>query len=517
MTTPEQASLNAFSARIASNSLTASDVALLTAALGSIIPQWGFGGSGQPPDLEGFGGNAPEEANAREWYALLYAIAAGSAGGGGPVVPASWLVPAWFINPVAGLDTNTGQDAAHPLKTWAQLVNLWGTVAPTLNQNTTITFQTSQPDNTDPVIFRPVIGKGVQVLIQGTPVVVTAGVVLAGTVAKNRGTGQLLNETLGATAAVGQMVRNTTAGKISRAFAMSVVAGTTFAMSQPLAPVPGFPVAAAPAEVDTWANGDTVDLLTLSAVHLVELKPILADLTAGNAGGLVVYQIDAFVPATDGTFTPCVVGTGVSFWESSAQKVLTGPGGQSELIVGAAPAQAFGNVFAQGGYAGLFGGGQRLFLGGGIPASAPGSAAAFEGDLLFDGDFISQFIMLLGRDTNLEIGFACFVTTVQLQGLASVTGLFYAGQSLWGTGTLNVTKGASLTYPAGAGSAVANLQIASLQLDSTGTGHSVIAGSPDVYNGGITTTAAHLDAAAGAAGFGGNAFNPGGGSISNFA
>lgn len=40
--------------------------------------------------------------------------------------------------------------------------------------------------------------------------------------------------------------------------------------------------------------------------------------------------------------------------------------------------------------------------------------------------------------------------------------------------------------------------------------------APDVVNCGIAVTAANLDAAAGATGFGGNAFIPGGGSISNF-
>jgi hypothetical protein len=40
--------------------------------------------------------------------------------------------------------------------------------------------------------------------------------------------------------------------------------------------------------------------------------------------------------------------------------------------------------------------------------------------------------------------------------------------------------------------------------------------APDVINCGITTTPAHLDAAAGAAGFGQNAFNLGGASVSAF-
>jgi hypothetical protein len=40
--------------------------------------------------------------------------------------------------------------------------------------------------------------------------------------------------------------------------------------------------------------------------------------------------------------------------------------------------------------------------------------------------------------------------------------------------------------------------------------------SPDVVNCGVSTTPAHLDAAAGASGFGSNAYLPGGASVGNF-
>jgi hypothetical protein len=80
---------------------------------------------------------------------------------------------------------------------------------------------------------------------------------------------------------------------------------------------------------------------------------------------------------------------------------------------------------------------------------------------------------------------------------------------VYGPGTLNVLS--SFTSD---GTATATLPIATKQLNGVGTGYSyATAGGVTTVHGGITLTSAHLDAAAGAAGFGGYA-EGGGASIS---
>jgi hypothetical protein len=535
--TAAQLQLTAFLGRLNTNTLSAPDQALLTQALTSIIASWGFGGSGALPDATSSGGQS-DESNAREWMALLYAIAegfGGSGGGGGGggvfVVPASWLVPAWFIDPVAGNDANNGTTALTPLKTWAQLVFLWGTNAPILAQNTAITFLSSQPDATDPVVWRPVLKQGASAVIIGTAPTVVASVVLAGVVAKNRATGQLLNATLGALAAPGQMLRNTTAGKTSRAWVYKLVAGTTFGISAPLVPV-ALPVAAMPAQVNTWANGDTVDILSLVNVAIAEVSPIVADDSAGHTNGVTIYGLNLMNPPGAGAFTATVLGFNTSVWECGSTRVLTFAGRNAS---GLRVQQAIGNVGNLAGVAGDGRGGPRAFVGGMFASDAAhlvSLSTSWEGELSFDGDFIfGRAAVLVGPAggtplPTLQLG-AVYLEpgiTMQLSGTVNAAILDYGLTAIWGAAgsVLNVIGKSKLVYPAGAGAAAACFLSAGLaggtplQLGGSTTGHSVIAGAPDVFNGGITILPASLDAVAGAAGFGGNAFTPGGSSIQNF-
>jgi hypothetical protein len=522
MTTPQQTSLLALQGRLASNSLTAADQSLFTQALTSIIPSWGFGGSGAPPDLLGYGGQS-DETNAREFFAILYAIAAGGSSGGGPVIPTSWTVPAWWIDPVAGSDLNNGTSALTPLKTWAQLVNLWGTNAPILAQNTVITFLSSQPDGTDPVIWRPVVRGGFTASIQGTtPTVVTAGVVLAGVVAKNRATNTLLQATLGATAALGQMVINTTGGKSSRAWIHKLVAGTTFSLSQPLAPM-AVPQTAYPAEVDTFANGDTVNLVSVVSVNVVDISPVVADYNGAGNNAVYLYQLNVLLPGGAGAFSPARIGAGVVLLECNAQRLLSGNGSsQSGPNLFTGPSfNACVNVRNIGGLGGQSKGVGWALVGGTVaPANAvqgifdAGEEPLLDGDIILSGPFFVASTTAAGAIGFIAVDTGC---TLALSGRWFMTGGTYGGQAIYGGGGVNVFAGGHFIYPSGAGAAVANLLYSGgTRINGQPNAHSIISGSPDVLNGGISLTAAHLDAAAGAAGFGGHAFIPGIGSIANF-
>ena len=88
---------------------------------------------------------------------------------------------------------------------------------------------------------------------------------------------------------------------------------------------------------------------------------------------------------------------------------------------------------------------------------------------------------------------------------ARATTLFGVAPIIWGAGTLD-TKGRSV----GALAATATLEFPSagftLNINGATTADSHTGAAPDVLNGGITVNPANIDAAAGAAGFGGEAF-----------
>lgn len=515
MTTAQQANLNAFVARIGSNTLTSADKSLLQAALNSIIPQWGFAGTGFGADARGSVLGNQDEQNAREWFACLWAEAEGltsGGGGGGPVVPASWLVPAWFIDPVNGSDSNSGQSSGAPLKTWAQLINLWGTVSPTLAQNTVITFLSTQPDNTDPIVFRPTVTGGSVVSIQGTaPTVITAGVVLATTTAKNRATGTLLSSNLGATAAAGLLVQNTTSGKSSRAWVYTNVAGNVWRLTQPLSPT-AVPQATVPTEVDTWANGDTVNLLRPVGLNVVEINPILADYNASADNGVVLYQVQITNPTA--LLQAAYIGANVQLQEVTSLKVLVGKGSGALASTGI---QNLLNVLSNVGIAGGWYGGAWLFVGGALvqttTSAIHGSTILLDGDLIVGGGAGVELDCNNSAEVNLGLVMLDGQTLDVLGPEIQVAPGVYGSTAIWGSGGIRVDGFTNLRYN-GSGTAVATfLQSGAWHLNSDTTANSVIVGSPNVYNGGITITAAHLDAAAGAAGFGGAAARFGGGSI----
>jgi hypothetical protein len=418
-----------------------------------------------------------------------------------------WTQGAWVIDPqnVSGTasDGNSGADATHALVHYSELLARWGTQSPRLRQDTVITFLSSHTDDTDAVYLTPALEHGASCILQGTlgaAQQVAAGV-LAGVVAKNRAGPQLLNATLGAGVAAGTFVTNTTAGKLSACWVFKNVAGNTWALSQPLARQAA-PFVTTPSEVDTWANGDTYVAFTPLSIALADVGAELVDFNAGVANTLVLQNFLAFSPAPNISTLQLSPGVYLFSEVSCARIVDSSP-------FGAGVSNAWSNcdisavawhIHAAPTQIVVWAGGQQR-TGGSI------SNAQLTRDAIVGG-----FTTVHGSNSSYS---AVYIDTAKnLTWLAQNVSAINPSPVIWGPGILAVQGGCTLHYPSGAGGAVATfLQTGGFALNSGATAYSVGTGAAAVWNGGITVTAAALDAAVGIAGFGGIAVVPGGASI----
>jgi hypothetical protein len=438
--------------------------------------------------------------------------AAAKVGAGSPLVSAT-LVGQIYVDPqnISGAASDispptlvpSGQVISGPVfRTYRGVTNAWGTVAPLLRSSTTIVFLSSHTDNTDPVVFRPIVANGAQVIVMGASPKIVASSTLSGTIPKNRaaGSNSLLKSNLGASGTAGQMVENIT--RSSRAWVYAPLGGNLFELSQPMAKA-SIPVSLSPpAEIDTWADGDNVNLLQPVSVNIVVSTPTIADLGSAFTGSCFLFQLNAFNPGTlenadisqtrmlecssdrnvhgqaptANVFTNCYLGHGVLFVSNAAS----------------ASAVFFGGVLA--GSTGMVGG-------------------------IYDGDVILGTSFHIWGGTS-QFGFVFLDGIIsKYSGMMQFINSSYGGHVIYGRagkninisgsshGTVSGTFASSFTAP--------DLVSVGIQLNGVSTGHSVVSGTPDASYGGIVTTVANLDAPAGAAGFGGTAFNPGGASISN--
>lgn len=437
----------------------------------------------------------------------------------------SWTIPNWYIDPVNGNDSNTGQTSGSPLKTWAELVARWGTYSPILNQNTTIKFLTSHSDNTDPVIFRPIIGKGSLVTIQGnTPTVITAGVILSGTTNKNYtvGSNSPLITNLGATGATAQLIRNNTHN--SRAWAYKSLGGNSFVITQPFVPqTPGGTVF--PTEVDTWSDGDSVDLLSLTNVNIVEISPTFTDY-AGNVS-CCLYQLNIYTPGHN----EFGVLNSVAVQECQVSRIMSIRTGSS---VGSAATYFINCYIGQFAFSGDNGG---FILEGGAPTVVGGTlsnvtavlAPLNTSQMIIDGDCIIGVGLVGGiAQSNLYQNMGIYFGTTYLDAPIVLDGNSKVSASEYNDG-YPLIYGSSGNTIGLVGNAHLCLCFSLANFSQTFTAPGIVAGftlngfttaysvSSGTLHSGIAITPANLDAAAGVSGFGGNAFILGGASISSFA
>lgn len=215
----------------------------------------------------------------------------------------AWDVPNWYIRPSTGNDSNTCVDSSHPCKTMAAIVSRWGTDSPYLSVAVTITGLDDWAVNADWVYLFPNLIQGGSLTILGTKTN-TCSVSLSGVVAKTLATGVAdgrLHANLGACALPKSFITNSTVGKSSVAWVDDCV-GSVCAISQPLQPnVPAFTNGIPPpAEVDTWANTDTVTTSTFSKINIGACKAVATG-TAPSSFQTGCYLGHLWVPnyATD--------------------------------------------------------------------------------------------------------------------------------------------------------------------------------------------------------------------------
>lgn len=458
-----------------------------------------------------------------------------AAAGGNPVLPPSWGVTAWDIDPANSVgcasDTNSGTSATcsggcagsvctsgiGPLKTWAVLAQQrWGTYSPRISAATVvITFLSSQPDNTDPVILTPILQNGALVEVVGpaltslTPVVSTT---VSAHTARNRATPQLLSDTLTAGSAsitVGMFTNNTT-----QTLTQWVHSGTgPFLMTQALAPATFPSTGGKPAEVNTTANSDAIKFYSFPNVDLVTVVPTIADYSGAFDNGVQIYHLNILDPSGAGN-DHTLIGPQVWLIEVSSQRLIqeqTTPYDNTNLVT---------NCYLAGGFQG--GSSLGAIATTGTLATRPsphfqggqvGSAASLFSDFQ-NTDLDGDVIMSNTDGANLAAG--SFVGNVYLDTGVMLSSLYgtiqgnqvgaYGANTVWGPGgPVNASGTSRFLYTSGAGGAVAefiNTSNPVLQINNTGSegciALSAAASQFGTCNNGAGATLAYLDAHLGA-------------------
>lgn len=424
----------------------------------------------------------------------------------GPLTPpsnGSWSQPAWFIDPSGangGSDANSGTTVGSPLRTYRRLTQLWGTVSPVLSQTTTITFLSSHPDGTDPVILRPIIEAGA-LIVQGRPSILASTTITALS-AMNTTTGQVLSlNTASGLLGINQLLENTTALKSSRAFTYAVDPGHggQFKVTRPLTKVDVTVGFTTPTAVDTWALGDTVNILSLPAVNIVEATCTLVSFNGAFQNPVTLYQLNVADPTA--AFDQYLIGPNVWQTEMSATRFLA--------AVTQDPESVWTNVLFIGGWVG--GGGasadaEGLTLIGGASQGLNMNSAAFEAGFIVYGGGSFSFVMTescIIRNLCVDVG----CTLVAEQDVQLEDDATFGNSILWGLGVYDQRGFGRTVWPT-AHTAASVFTVSALHLNGGTTATSATAGYAFAT---VILSAGALDAAAGGAGFGGRAFNLGGG------
>lgn len=435
-----------------------------------------------------------------------------------------------FIDPqnvsTTASDTNNGVTSSTALLTYREATRRWGSIAPNLGVTTTVTFLSSHTDDSDPVLWHPIMSNGAVATIQGAAPAATAAVfTLNGAKSRTVGSNAFLSGSFSAGApAAGVLVTNTTAGKSSRAWVHRLSSGIIWNLTQPLAPLVPPSASQAPAEVDTWASTDTVTLSSPIAVNLVSFSQVPTDANAtSNATNLGwIYNLTDFDPLGLGV-DPVFIGGAVQVQECVFQRGVSFENLQSTIAGSAYPHDpALVNSYYLGGLFASATMDQTSVVGGGT-----NNFTSSFGSVLFDGDYVAGGFGFNFLDGGLfHLGFVYMDANMQAHGASEVsfTTEVYGGHVLYGTTgkTLNFA-GPSRGTMSGTftnGWTQATIVGTGVQLNGASTGHSVFtAAHVDTDCGAIATTVANLDAASSAtcasSGFGGTAFNPGGASVSN--
>jgi hypothetical protein len=425
---------------------------------------------------------------------------------------------AWFIDPqnVSGTasDENSGLTAVLPLVHKNEITRRWGTPSPLLD-GVAVTITMLSPDTIgaggghDPGVFRPTFTNGATLLFTAVlPAASFTGTLLAVT-AKNKASAatctplrSTFTVTTGAVAA-NMLLVNATRGN-SRAFAQRNVSAGNWQISQPFAPNTTL---ATPAntEVDTWANGDAITGYALTNVDLVMVGGITAEQAAGPS--FIVRNLNFADPSQNAAeFNTANFDSTAKF---SIQECSFGRS-VSAAGQGGLPASSFNNCAspAAGAAGTVYIYGPINWLGGVLASDA----TLYDGDTYFGP---GSDCILAGPSSGPSIFKNTFWTSVCIDTNASVTcigqNFTTGGQPVYGVHgtTCTLASEGTLRYIA---PAVSNLQV-TIGITGSGSAYSNATSAGVVTTHLLALTPAALDAAAGAAGFGGLAYVPGVGSF----
>ena len=433
------------------------------------------------------------------------------------VIPASWQQAAWYVdgsnasgcasdnNRTCSLST-CGTSGDGPCLTMSSIASRWGTYSPRLQQATTITIMSSMVAS-DVSYFNPFVEGNMSYLSVSCALDVAqqAWTGTLGTVtARNMSGGTLLRSTFttGGVVATDQLLVNYT--HPSRAWVASLQSGTTWNLTQPVAPT-CVPPTCTVTEVNAWASGDSVIAYNPSNVYTPQANPVASDIVNGEGFGVWITGCD--LQSVYGTEQSPFVGNKYTILVDTVSNRFhqdsTWGGVGAPVLVNTDVIEQYHGTMSRIS-AGKIGFGNKF--------------AVFNGGILDNDVVLGDTVFWYGLPAvQTDEGGNAIVSAYFSIGLTAYSYTSVQTQ-IWGPGALYVNAGGWLQYPTGIGGAVSSLLLTgAMHIAGSTTACSHTSAAPDVVDCGISVTPAHLDAAQGVAGFGGYAYSPGGGVISNVA
>lgn len=421
-------------------------------------------------------------------------------------------------------DGNDGTSIARALLHFNQQARRWGGYSPRNQQNTTITVLSSQPDNSDPMIFKPII-EGGWLRVQGAFGAETqiATGTLSGTAARvlTAGSTSLLSSTLTSGLSAGQFIVNTSKSN-SLGILHRNLGGNAWSISQTFNPST-LPPPFNPSELNTWGDGDSFVVYAPVLINCGTADPVQSIGDPAEDYMLQFYRIGIKDP-TGNLFEQVVVNIGVSFVECAINRAATIPAPQAAL------GAFFYNCFLRDGMLGGTAMGRHSTFGpkvwGGILGS-PSSPLSFNHlvGATLQGDVIISSSNA-GIQPN-ECG-SCRIGSIYLDsndtGHAAVTaigtilflGLGFEPLRVWGPGLFDTIGQSRLSYPSGAGAAVAAfLNTAGIKLNTKTSACFDYASNAGARTTGNAINPGNMDTLMGTSVTDGALYIPGGSSIAN--
>jgi hypothetical protein len=427
-----------------------------------------------------------------------------------PIIPQSWTQPAWYIDPLnstgVASDSNSCATILLPCLTYAEVAARWGTYSPRLRQNTLIDFL-SNDDGTDPFYFNPYVENQAIITVKAelpTPVQTTTITVNQ---AKSRSANHLLEVTFATSTGItgNQYVVDTT--RNSSAWTFNSLGAGEFQMSQPL-------LASNSNEDDGWTNGDTVSIYQLTKIQASTILPVLEQYNSGGSIQATVNVVNLQLGETGQSGNLQINSNEVNVFGSLIDNNLV-PFNRDvfQQFVNCAVYDSRGqSILLNAGL--IFVNPSYLY----VPAiSAYNDAILNAGATLISGNASNNWGPTPGAVGSI-FGNVYIVNQVQISSALTIFSPSTQLGSVWGPGTLVLSNG-RFSYPSGAGAAAATfLNSGGLKISTSTAACSTSQAATDVVSCGISLTPANLDTANSgvSTGFGGYAFLPGIGAITNF-